>query len=195
MKTQYDGKSRVVAVENLRAMCEHVSGTCHRYWIETVSRSRVTIGSSNPDEYARERHMFAVFPCVPNPFDKDGDNPFVLLTGPGSLLRVVNDDRDGEGWQCFQILRDCPVMFRRTDENRDTWRAHEEESIIDAVQALELALGDALPQAHDYHVRVTMLARVVAESDGGKVKVSARDNREAIALAIRENRANIQPKY
>jgi len=177
-------------------MCEHVSGTCHRYWIESVSRSRVTVGYSNPDEYGRESPMFAVFPCFPNPFDRDGGNPFVLLTGPGSLLRVVNDDRDGEGWQCFQIVRDCPVMWRRADADRgDTWHAHPEEHVIDAVQRLDLALGDALPSSRDYHVRVTMLGRVVAETDGGKVKLSARDNREAIAGAIQQNLEVVRPQY
>lgn len=195
MKTQHDGMNRVVAIENLTAMCEHVSGTCHRYWIESVSRSRVTIGYSNPNEYGSESPMFAVFPCFPNPFDTDGSNPFVMLTGVGSLLRIVNDTWSGEGWQAFEILRECPVMFRATSDVGDTWKAHPEEETIDAIARAHMALADALPQSHDFHLRVTMRAKIVAESDGGTWKLNPRDNREAIAGAIQANLEAIRPKY
>jgi hypothetical protein len=125
MKTQYDGSSRVVAVENLAAMCRRVSGMCHRYWIESVSRSRVAVGYSNPDEYGSESPMFAVFPCIPNPFDsKEHENPFVILTGPGSILRVVNDTWNGEGWQAFDPLCDAPVLWRSPEDG--SWSTKEE---------------------------------------------------------------------
>lgn len=119
MKTQFDSKVRVVSLANLEAMCEHISGTCHRFWIESASRSRVTVGYSNPDEYASDRPIFAVFPCYPSTFDGK-ENPAVVL----DYLRILegNDPTlDGEGWQCFEALRDCPVLWRKPQDG--TWEA------------------------------------------------------------------------
>ena len=63
-RLQSDNKVRVVALSNLRAMCERTSGImCHKYWIESISEHRVTVGYSNEDEYAAEHPMYAVFPA------------------------------------------------------------------------------------------------------------------------------------
>lgn len=121
-RTQYDSKVRVVAVENLRAMCARVSGCmCHKFWIESVSRSRVTVGYSNEDEWATPHPMFAVFPCYPGFDGKDAENPNVIL----EFLRVTNDNWDGEGWQAFDILRDCPPLWRNPN-NGGKWQTREE---------------------------------------------------------------------
>lgn len=103
MKTQEDNIVRMLALDNLRAMCEAASGMCHRYWIEKVSRSRVHVGYSNPDEYGNENPMYVVLPSFPSPWPDDNrDNPRVLV----ETMRVINDTRDGEGWQAFQLLWD-----------------------------------------------------------------------------------------
>lgn len=113
MKTQQDSKVRMVALENLKAMCKRVSGVCHRYSVTKVSRSRVHVEYSNPDEYGHEHPMTAVFPCYPSGFGDDAENPRVIL----EYLRIMNDNWDGEGWQAFEILRDCPVLWRNPEGN------------------------------------------------------------------------------
>lgn len=115
MKTQEDNIVRMLALDNLRAMCEEASGMCHRFWIEKVSRSRVHIGYSNPDEYGNENPMYAVLPSFPSKqhfadpetdiiswLQDDRDNPRVLV----EVMRVINDTWDGEGWQAFDPLWD-----------------------------------------------------------------------------------------
>ena len=89
---------RVVSLDNLVAMCEAASGTCHRYWIEKVSRSRVHVGYSNPDEYGGDAPMYAILPCFPSGWPGDADNPRVLIR----CMRVVGDSWTGEGWQAFE---------------------------------------------------------------------------------------------
>jgi hypothetical protein len=119
MKTQEDRMVRIVALENLSAMCEHISSTCHRYWIEKVTRSRVWIGYSNPNEYGTEYPIFCVFPCFPSSWHLDKDNPRVLL----DILRIVNDSWHGEGWQAFDpVLTECPTLWRDNEE----WQTHKE---------------------------------------------------------------------
>jgi len=120
MKTQSDTSERVVCVANLEAMCERVSAFCHRFQVSKVSRSRVHVEYSNPDEYGNESPMTAVFPCYPNPFDGP-DNPFVVL----SMIRVINDYDDGEGWQEFNELLDCPKLWRSNAES-DDWATENE---------------------------------------------------------------------
>ena len=98
MKTHEDGMYRVVSLDNLVAMCEAASGTCHRYWIAKVSRSRVHIGYSNPDEYGGDAPMFAILPCFPSGWPGDAENPRVLI----HCMLVVGDSWNGEGWQAFE---------------------------------------------------------------------------------------------
>lgn len=118
MNTHFDWKKRVVSVANLEAMCERISGMSHRYWVESVSRSRVKVGYSNPNEYGSEDPMYAVFPCYPNGFEKD--NPAVVL----DMINCIND-RDGYGYQAFDVLLDCPTLWRRNAEDKE-WRSHKE---------------------------------------------------------------------
>lgn len=122
MQTQSDNKVRIVTLANLEAMCIYVSGMCHKYQISKVSRSRVHVEYSNPDEYGNPRPIYAVFPCIPgNNKTDDKDNPRVLL----EFLNVLEgNDRsyNGEGWQSFVCLQDCPIMFR--DCGGKTWKAY-----------------------------------------------------------------------
>ena len=95
MQTRYDSQERVVSLSNLKAMCDYHSAVAHRYWIEKVTRSRVWVGYSNPDEYGTDRPIFAIFPSFPN--QNEPDNPSVVLT----FLRVLEGEDPtlaGEGW-------------------------------------------------------------------------------------------------
>lgn len=121
MKTQQDHTVRIVALENLRAMCDRASGYCHRYTITTVSRSRVHVEYSNPDEYGAEHPMIAVFPCYPSGWPQDStENPRVIL----EIMRVIHDDADGEGWQAFTPILECPVLWR--DSKDGGWQTAQE---------------------------------------------------------------------
>lgn len=110
----------MVALENLRAMCQQVSTTCHRYHVSKVTRSRVHVEYSNPDEYGHERPMTAVFPSYPSRWPGDEENPRVLL----EIMRVLNDSWHGEGWQAFDVLLDCPELWRNPED--DSWNRREQ---------------------------------------------------------------------
>lgn len=114
--SQFDHRVRVVSVENLRAMCERISGMVHCYSVTKVSRSRVHVEYSNPDEYGYARPITAVFPCYPSTFD-GLENPSVVL----EYLRVT-ERGDGESWQSFEQLRECVQLWRSPDAHVDTCR-------------------------------------------------------------------------
>lgn len=117
MKTQFDHNQRVVSLANLEAMCDRVSGTCHRYQVVKVTTNRVHVEYSNPDEYANDRPMLAVLPCWPADFN-DKDNRAVALT----ILRVVGDSWDGEGWQAFDTVFDCRPLYRHCADASAPWQ-------------------------------------------------------------------------
>lgn len=119
MQTQSDTSERVVSLANLRAMCKHASGTAHRYTVVKVSRSRVHVEYSNPNEYGTDYPMLAVFPCYPSTWPGDEDNPRVVL----SIHRVIGDNWGGEGWQAFYPVVDGPKMFRG---DGDSWESERE---------------------------------------------------------------------
>jgi len=117
MQTQEDRPIRVVALRNLNAMCMHVSGVCHRYWIDRVSPHRCYVCYSNPDEYGIDDPVTAVFPVYPSAWPQDrGGNPRVVL----DVLRVENDP---EGFCEFSDLLDAPEMF--CDPETNTWSTRE----------------------------------------------------------------------
>lgn len=121
MKLQRDHKVRTVALTNLEAMCDRVSGTCHRYNVVKVTTNRVHVEYSNPDEYGYESPMTAIFPAWPIDPQYDPDNRVVAL----EYLRIVGDTWDGEGWQAFEPLRDCPELSRSGPDAND-WRTRYE---------------------------------------------------------------------
>lgn len=118
MKTQFDFRKRVVSLENLRAMCERVSGVCHNYTVVKVSRSRVHVEYSNPTEYGTPQPMTAVFPCYPSGYEDD--NQAVVL----DIMRVIGDNWGGEGWQAFDCLIACPTLWR--DPQTGKWETEKE---------------------------------------------------------------------
>lgn len=124
MKIQMDSKKRVVALSNLEAMCKRISGTCHRFSVSKVNAHRCYVEYSNPNEYGTENPMTAVFPCWAghgqSMFACD-DDCYVVL----DILDVRNDSWDGEGWQAFQELIDCPELYRQSVDSNE-WRTTEE---------------------------------------------------------------------
>ena len=116
---QMDTKTRVVALSNLKAMCKQASGMCHRYWVEKVSKHRVYVTYSNPDEYGHESPMTLVLPCYPGAW-ASAENPYVVL----DILRVLHDTHDGEGWQAFGPVLDSPVLWR--SPNSGEWQTEED---------------------------------------------------------------------
>ncbi len=122
MRLQGDTNERVVYLDNLEAMCKQVSGMAHRFWVEKVTRARVYVAYSNPDEYGNENAFLAVFPLIPaNAGDENRDNPRVVLTIMDTKYEPSN--HHGEGWQCFQLLMDCPVLWRNPETKQ--WMTQE----------------------------------------------------------------------
>lgn len=113
MKTQMDTRMRVVTLQNLKAMCDHQSGVCHRYWVERVTRLYVTVGYSNPDEYGSEDPVYALFPCFPNTYwPGNEDNPMVVVDYIQKLINAGQYD------DYFEYLQDCPVLWLSPDDNQ-----------------------------------------------------------------------------
>jgi hypothetical protein len=135
MKIQCDYKKRVVALTNLQAMCERISGTCHRFSVVKVTPHTVYVEYSNPNEYGTEYPMQAVFPAwQTEAWQAEGKDTYIVL----DILRVQNDSEDGGGWQNFQQLIDCPELFRSTIESNE-WLSREEWS-----KRLEVKTGESV---------------------------------------------------
>jgi hypothetical protein len=133
VKSQFDWTKRVVSLENLQAMCDRISGISHTFEVSNVSRSRVHVTYSNPDEYGRPDPVTAVFPCYPC-----ADQPCIVL----DALRYVNSP--GEEWQAFEQLYACPTLWRVNVQGVDEWFSHRElrDAGMDARHNLGLAMPD-----------------------------------------------------
>ena len=104
---QCDWKDRVVALTNLEAMCEHVSGTAHRYWVSNVGEHTVRVTYSNPDEWGAEDPVTVILPCYRmRVLTTNPDIPLVVL----NILKMINDQ--GEVWQAFDAVFNCPTLWR-----------------------------------------------------------------------------------
>lgn len=121
MKTQMDQRTRIVALANLHAMCERASGMCHRYEVSKVSRSRVHVTYSNPDEYGNDRPVTAVFPALPG-FAGDPDNLQVVI---GKMLRTIGGT-DEYDYQAFDAIVCSPVLYRYPSYGMDEWSTRQE---------------------------------------------------------------------
>jgi len=114
MKTQFDYHVRIVSLENLRAMCARAGGTCHTYEISKISRSRVHVTYSNPNEYGTPDPITAVFPCYPSTHE-GSENPAVII---GEMIRCIGD-KDGYGYQAFDLLTCGQPVYR--DPSTGAW--------------------------------------------------------------------------
>jgi hypothetical protein len=104
------GTEPVVSLNVLQEACRRVSGTCHRFDVET-SRNRAYLTYSNPDEYASEFPMTAVLPLWVSDWPEK-DYATIVLT----ILRVKNDNWNGEGWQAFDGVLDVARRLTRGRE-------------------------------------------------------------------------------
>lgn len=131
MKTQFDHRVRVVSLENLRALCARASGVAHTYEVTKVSRSRVHVTYSNPDEYGSARPLTAVFPCYPSTFE-GASNPAVVL----ECSRLIGSSRDEESIdiQSFDPILAGPVLYRRVPPAPEVWQTRQEIDGTDRYQ-------------------------------------------------------------
>jgi hypothetical protein len=114
---QFDQNPRWVSINNLRAMCERVSGcVCHQFKVEKITPRFIYVSYSNENEYATPNPMIAVFPRLD--FHK-GEIGAVL-----EYHNIINDSWDGEGWQAFEAIRDCPKLWRNLEDG--IWRTEKE---------------------------------------------------------------------
>lgn len=138
--SQFDGSARVVALSNLRALCERASGICHRYWIEEPKRLRVgayvRVWYSNPNQYGAERPFCREYPIVSilQGVVRLDATPMI---GIGSILagRTRKEPKDlyGEGWQCFNPIEYGPELFRSGPDGKWETRAEiESRRAVDA---------------------------------------------------------------
>lgn len=118
MKTQFDHPVRIVSLENLKALCDRASGHSHTYRVIKVSRSRVHVEYSNPDEYGNPRPIVAVFPCYPSTFD-GAENPAIVL---GDCTRIIGGSEEYDPIQSFDPIISGPVLYRsQGTASRDRW--------------------------------------------------------------------------
>lgn len=106
-KTQSDSRVRMVGLANLAAMCEYVSGVCHRFTMDEPSKSArfVRVTYSNPDEYGSDRPVTALYPLVRDCHGK-GEHTALLM-----IHSVINAS-DSEDWQAFGAVEDCASLWR-----------------------------------------------------------------------------------
>lgn len=123
MRIQQDHKVRVVACDNLRAMCAEISGMAHRYEVTRLTPHRVYVTYDNPDEWGFTHPITVAFPSYPQPkvWDPDGDNPNVVL----DAVRYIGCPEHEDPYQLFYPLWSCPVLRRTGPEAK--WVADEEE--------------------------------------------------------------------
>jgi len=111
---QYDHPVRVVALQNLEAMCEHVSGgMCHKFTVTHVGKTSASVTYSNEDEHGRARPFRMVFKAYQRAGTWGRTDTFIML----EPSRTVGEtpDHGGEGWQSFLPVIDCPPMYRDAD--------------------------------------------------------------------------------
>lgn len=92
----FTGNIFCASLDKVKETCKSISGMAHHYSIVNVSKNRVQIEYSNPDEYGYENPMTIIYPCF-----QEGDMIIVVFWA----LRVINDTWDGEGWQAFDIIK------------------------------------------------------------------------------------------
>lgn len=108
MKTQFNWLVRVVALENLEAMCDECSGGAYEFGIVKTTPHRVYVRCSGFDGIDRQPPpIAAVYPCYQLP-DDPGEVSVVL-----DPIRYTGDRAD-EAFRAFDILTDC-AMYYNTD--------------------------------------------------------------------------------
>lgn len=99
-----------MTITEIAQVCRAISGTCHRYKIESVTRSRVKISYSNPNEYGSERPIFAYYPIVLYQANND--------QGTIACLEFGHYTGAGEDWQAFYAITCARVEWNK---EREQW--------------------------------------------------------------------------
>lgn len=193
MKAQYDGRTRIVALPNLVAMAERVSGTCHRYTVEEPSPDAkwVKVWYSNPNEYGAESPFYRRFPIVGTVGGTVGTTPTPLV-GIGSIVAgpCVGEPKDlhGEGWQCFDCLTDCPELYRNPRTRKWEVMPQPEGKPADwASRARELCLALAGEEVSDSGATVRSNCYALADRLEWLAKYLRADARSGPTTAARED--------
>ena len=92
-------KSAIVDLDTLRRVLENNSGMCHKYEVGNVSKHRVKVGYSNPDEYGNDNWTYAIFPRYT--WRAFGQVTTIVVL---EIIGMVNDPEDYL-WQCFDFIK------------------------------------------------------------------------------------------
>lgn len=111
MRTQFDHIVRVVALSNLEAMCQRISGVCHKFEVVKCGPNTCHVQYSNPDEYGSPEPITAVYPCY-----KAHDGFAVVLEA--SKYHGCTGKNE-EAWQAFSQLTDCPQLWNKGPDSSD----------------------------------------------------------------------------
>lgn len=86
-----------LTITAIAKLCAFHSGMCHRYAIESVTRNRVKISYSNPNEYGTPRPIYAYFPIVL--YQHGNDQGTIACVTFGHYTGA------GEDYQAFDVIR------------------------------------------------------------------------------------------
>lgn len=118
-QTQFDHSHRIVALNNLEAICKRISGVAHRFHISKVTPHRVYVEYSNPDEYGSPEPITAVYACYPQ-----HNNTAVVLD---AIDYKGCTGKNEEAWQAFWELTDHAPLFRsQTTDGVYVWETEYE---------------------------------------------------------------------
>ena len=121
----FDTHYRIVSLESLKAMCKRVSGHCHRFEVESASRSRCRVVYSNPNEYGHESPVTMVLPVYPGISD-DPENPNVVL----DPIRIISaPEGEQNPVDMFYEVLHCETLFRPADIGDGTEWMNARESL------------------------------------------------------------------
>lgn len=121
MRIQDDRQVRIVALDNLIAMCEHVSGMCHRWEVLPYKpgAKTVRVQYANPDEWGADHPIEFVCSTFPSGWGEK-DNPYVFIEWPTRIL-YAKDDNEREYMEqvWLSTIHDCPRLWRNPENG--TW--------------------------------------------------------------------------
>ena len=106
---------KAMTITEIATVCRAISGVCHVYKIEKVTRRRVCVSYSNPNEYGTPRPIRAYFPIVL--FTPNNDQQTI------ACLEFAHYAGAGDDWQAFHALTCARVEW---DKARESWHvAHD----------------------------------------------------------------------
>lgn len=126
MKAQFDYTKRIVSLENLKAMCARISSTCHTFRVCDVTKNRVRVIYSNPDEYGSPEPIIVLFPAYEAQFGSTAEKTLCVVLDAVRYFGCTG--KNEEAWQAFDQLYDCEKLWRKPGDG--TWQT-EYESLVE----------------------------------------------------------------